>query len=68
VQGYNVYRGTTTGGPYTKISSTLPASALTFTDAAPVSGANYFYVVTAVDGAGMESLASNEVHAVIPVP
>jgi len=68
VQGYNVYRGTTSGGPYTKISPTLSATTLTFTDTAPVSGSDYFYVVTAVDGSGTESAASNEVHVTIPVP
>jgi fibronectin type 3 domain-containing protein len=68
VQGYNVYRGSTSGGPYTKISSTLSASTLAFTDTAPVSGSNYFYVVTAVDSNGLESAASNEVSVSVPTP
>src|SRR5262245_52886002 len=68
VQGYNVYRGLTSGGPYTKISATLSASTLAFTDASPVSGANYFYVVTAVDSNGLESAASNQVSVTIPTP
>jgi Abnormal spindle-like microcephaly-assoc'd, ASPM-SPD-2-Hydin len=68
VQGYNVYRGTTSGGPYTKISPTLSGSALSFTDIAPVSGSNYFYIVTSVDSTGLESTASNEVRVAIPTP
>jgi hypothetical protein len=68
VQGYNVYRGLTSGGPYTKISPTLSASTLAFTDASPVSGTNYFYVVTAVDSNGLESAASNQVSVTIPTP
>jgi Abnormal spindle-like microcephaly-assoc'd, ASPM-SPD-2-Hydin len=68
LRGYNVYRGTTTGGPYTKISSTLSPTTLAFTDLAPVSGASYYYIVTAVDGTGVESTPSNEVHVVIPTP
>ena len=56
---YNVKRGTTTGGPYTKISS--PTSA-TFTDTALTNGTMYFYVVSAVNSAG-ESANSSEASA-----
>jgi fibronectin type 3 domain-containing protein len=48
---YNVYRGTTTGGPYTKLTAT-PISALTYTDSAGTAGTKYFYVVTAFCAAG----------------
>jgi hypothetical protein len=68
LQGYNVYRGTVSGGPYTKISSTLTTSTLLFTDTTPVSGKQYFYVVTAVDTSGTESAASTQVAVTIPVP
>jgi hypothetical protein len=68
LQGYNVYRGTVSGGPYTKISSTLATSTLLFTDTTPVSGKQYFYVVTAVDTSGTESAASTQVAVTIPVP
>jgi hypothetical protein len=68
VQGYNVYRSTVSGGPYAKISSTLTAAVLAFTDLSPVSGQKYFYIVTSVDGTGTESLASNEVGVTIPTP
>jgi hypothetical protein len=68
LQGYNVYRGTVSGGPYSKISPTLATSTLLFTDATPVSGKQYFYVVTAVDTSGAESAASSQVAVTIPVP
>jgi hypothetical protein len=68
VKGYNVYRSGTSGGPYKKISSTLAATALSFTDVSPVSGQTYFYIVTAVNGNGVESPASKEVSVTIPTP
>jgi hypothetical protein len=68
LQGYNVYRSTVSGGPYTKVSPVLGASALLFTDTTPVSGKQYFYVVTSVDTSGAESSASTQVAVTIPVP
>lgn len=68
LQGYNVYRSTVSGGPYTKVSPVLGASALLFTDTTPVSGKQYFYVVTSVDTSGTESAASAQVAVTIPVP
>jgi len=67
VVGYNIYRGTKTGGPYNKVNSSLNTDT-TFTDSSVTAGATYFYVVTAVDGAGTESPFSNEAKAVIPTP
>jgi hypothetical protein len=68
LQGYNVYRSTVSGGPYTRLSSTLSTSTLLLTDTTPVSGKQYFYVVTAVDTSGAESSASAQVGVTIPVP
>jgi hypothetical protein len=68
VQGYNVYRSGVSGGPYSKITPTLAATALSFGDGSPVSGKTYFYIVTAVDGSGVESLASKEVNVTVPTP
>jgi fibronectin type 3 domain-containing protein len=65
VAGYNVYRGTVSGGPYAKINSSLVAS-LGYTDSTVQSGTTYYYVTTAVDSSGNESAFSNEASAPIP--
>ena len=59
--GYNVYRGTTSGGPYTLITSS-PVSGTTYTDSTASNGTTYYYVVTAVNAVG-ESARSNEAYA-----
>ncbi len=67
INGYNVYRGTKTGGPYSKVNSSLdPLTA--YVDMSVVAGSSYYYVTTAVDSSGQESSYSNEVSAVIPTP
>jgi len=66
VTGYNVYRGTSSGGPYTVIDS--GSSATSSTDNAVQAGQTYFYVVTAVDAQGNESVYSNQAKATIPTP
>ncbi len=65
VSGYNVYRGSTSGGPYTKINSSLEPATL-YTDSGVQSGNTYFYVTTAVGTSGTESSYSNQVQAAIP--
>lgn len=65
ISGYNVYRGTVNGGPYTLINTSL-VTALSFMDTNVTSGATYYYVTTAVDSSGNESVDSNPVTAVIP--
>jgi fibronectin type 3 domain-containing protein len=67
VAGYNVYRGGVSGGPYSKINSSVDSTTL-FTDSTVLSGQTYYYVVTAVDNSGTESAYSNQVQAVIPTP
>ena len=67
VIGYNVYRGTTQGGPYNKVNSVLDSST-DYTDSSVVAGTTYYYVVTAVDANNMESGYSNQVRVVIPSP
>jgi len=65
VIGYNLYRGTRSGGPYSKLNaSLLPAT--TYTDVAVQSGATYYYVSTAMNSAHLESAYSNQATAVIP--
>ena len=63
--GYNVYRATGSGGPYTKLNSGSVA-ATTYTDNAVQTGQTYYYVVTATDSSNLESSYSNEVVAPIP--
>ncbi|MCI0349769.1 MAG: choice-of-anchor D domain-containing protein [Acidobacteriales bacterium] len=67
VSGYNVYRSTQTGGPYSRVNGTLQIAA-NYTDSSVQSGLRYFYVVRAVDSQGRESANSNEVTAAIPTP
>jgi hypothetical protein len=67
VVGYNLYRGTKSGGPYTRINSVLDASTA-FTDSTVQGGQTYYYVTTAVNASGDESRYSNQVRAVIPSP
>jgi hypothetical protein len=65
VTGYNVYRGSVSGGPYAKLNSSLIAVTI-YTDITVQSGQTYFYVVTAVDASNVESAYSNEISAAIP--
>jgi fibronectin type 3 domain-containing protein len=64
---YNVYAGNTSGGPYTRINQS-PVTALSYQDTRATAGTTVYYVVTAVDSKGNESLYSNEISAVIPSP
>jgi len=67
IVGYNVYRGSVSGGPYTRINSALDATAA-YSDNSILAGQTYYYVATTVDGNGMESGYSNEAQSVIPTP
>jgi hypothetical protein len=71
VVGYNLYRSTTPGGPYTRVNSSLItattyedtldfASPRAFATIAADSGSTHYYVVTAVDSDGDESVHSSE--------
>jgi Abnormal spindle-like microcephaly-assoc'd, ASPM-SPD-2-Hydin len=67
VAGYNVYRGTVSGGPYTRLNSSLD-SATSYTDSTVQSGTTYYYVATSVDSSDDESGYSNQISATIPTP
>jgi hypothetical protein len=67
VVGYNLYRGSQSGGPYVPINSSLVASS-GYLDGAVQAGMTYYYVVTAVDSSGVESMYSNEARATVPSP
>jgi hypothetical protein len=63
--GYNVYGGTTSGGPYTKLTSS-PVVPTSYTDTSVTAGSTYYFVVTAIGAGNVESGYSNEVSAVVP--
>lgn len=67
VTGYNVYRGTLAGGPYTKLTAS-PIVGITYTDTTVLAGLTYYYVTTAVNSSNVESGYSNQAQAVVPVP
>jgi hypothetical protein len=63
--GFNVYRGTTSGGPYAKVDTSM-ISATSYVDAGVSSGHTYYYVATELNSSGTESSYSSEVSATIP--
>jgi fibronectin type 3 domain-containing protein len=67
LKGYNVYRGTQNGGPYTKITFT-PVVGTSYTDTTALAGQTYYYVTTAVDNNNNESVYSNQTLGTIPTP
>jgi hypothetical protein len=71
VAGYNLYRSTTPGGPYTKVNTALitgtqyddtavSSTMAPYTMSSAASGTTYYYVVTSVDDQGDESVHSQE--------
>ncbi len=67
IAGYNIYRGTTSGGPYAKLNSSL-ITGLSYVDTTVLAGQTYYYVGTAVDGTNAESAYSNQTQATVPTP
>jgi hypothetical protein len=65
VTGYNVYRSTVSGNLFARVN-TGPLTGLAFTDSTVQNGLTYYFVTTAVDTNGQESIFSNQVPAVIP--
>jgi hypothetical protein len=65
VAGYNVYVASTSGGPYSQVNSTL-LPATSYVDYAVQSGRSYYYVVTAVSPANVQSGHSAEIKATVP--
>jgi hypothetical protein len=64
--GYRVYRSTTTGGPYSALTSS-PVTSTQFTDRTATNWTAYHYVVKAVDTSGNLSAVSGEASAT-PAP
>jgi hypothetical protein len=65
VSGYNVYRSTASGGPYSRVNNSL-VSGLSYTDSSVAASTTYYYVTTSVTSAGVESGYSNQASATIP--
>ncbi len=60
---YNIYRGTMSGGPYTRLASGIVST--TYSDAQVTHNQTLYYVITAVNG-NNESSYSSQAAAVIP--
>jgi hypothetical protein len=67
VEGYNIYRGTASGGPYSRLNGT-PDAGTSYSDSTVASGKSYYYVVTAVGTDQVESAYSQQVSATVPNP
>jgi len=68
VAGYNLYRGTASTGPFTKINLSL-ISGTSVVDDTVVPGQTYYYVATTVDTSNNESaFSSPPVEAIVPSP
>ena len=65
IAGYNIYRSTTSGGPYAKINSSLDPN-MSYMDQGAQEGVTYYYVTTSVDTSGNESSYSNQASAMLP--
>jgi hypothetical protein len=63
--GYNVLRGTVSGGPYTKVNSAV-VTGTSFSDIGPFSSLGpFFYVAESVAGSTV-SVFSNEISVFLP--
>ena len=67
IAGYNVYRSTSPGGPYTQLNPAL-LTATSFTDANVTAGQTYYYVTAAVNTSNNQSSYSNQAQATVPSP
>jgi hypothetical protein len=63
---YSAYRSSAHGGPYGLIGSAI--TGLAYSDPTVQAGTTYYYVLTATDDQGQESVDSNEVAASVPSP
>jgi fibronectin type 3 domain-containing protein len=69
VVGYNVYRGTTSGGPYPTQLNSTPINGTTYSDETVQAGQTYYYVVTAVASNDVtQSANSAPASACVPSP
>ncbi|MFL6624534.1 MAG: fibronectin type III domain-containing protein [Sulfurifustis sp.] len=62
VAGYNVYRSTTSGGPWTRANASLVATT-SYSDAGLSANTKYYWVVRSQNSSGAESANSNQASA-----
>jgi hypothetical protein len=67
VTGYNIYRASVSGGPYTELNSSL-VTGTSYTDSTAQAGDTYYYVATAVNSQGAQSGDSNQATATVSTP
>ena len=67
VIGYFTYRGSQSGGPYSKLNSS-PSTDTSYSDSTVQSGQTYYYVVTSLGTDSVESAFSNQATAGVPSP
>ncbi len=67
VVGYNVFRGTTSGGESPTPLNSSPVSGLTYIDSNVQAGETYYYFVTAVTGTS-QSPSTGEASVTVPSP
>jgi hypothetical protein len=63
--GYNVYRSSTSAGPYTQLNSQL-VTTVSYNDSTVTAGQTYYYVMTSVNNSSYQSAYSNQVQAIVP--
>jgi len=66
VVGYNIYRGSTSGGESSTPLNSAPVGATAFTDEGVTAGSTYYYIVTAVGADDAQSSASGETSTAVP--
>jgi fibronectin type 3 domain-containing protein len=66
VIGYNIYRSTSSSGPYARVASEVKGP--TYKDELVNSGTTYYYVVKSVNESGIESQPSEEIRVTVPDP
>ena len=66
VVGYNIYRGTSSGGEGSTTLNSTPISSTSYVDVNVTAGTTYYYVLTSVGMNGVQSAPSNETEAQVP--
>lgn len=66
VMGYDVYRGTASGGESTTPLNSTPIEGTTYVDDTVTPGTTYYYILRSIGPNGVESAPSNEATATVP--